>query len=163
MKPLPTKEMVLSDYMLSTHHCSFLEKLGQKRVGGIGQVGRIVSNCTNLLSVIETIQKRKLSLAGKELHRRRCNMNKKLPKFRNLFKIWAYLLMTFTLMKGGCNAERKPNNGPENNFNLNYDREQEIDWNIPENNFNTKVVDKNPKNGSEKNINTNIVDRNQID
>ena len=57
-------------------------------------------------------------------------MNKKLPSFWDLFKIWAYLLMEFTLMKGGCNAEKNPNNGPENNFNMNVGRNQEIDWNI---------------------------------
>ena len=78
--------MILSDYMLWTHHCRFLEKLGQNRFGGIGKVGRVVSNCTDLIGVIDKIQKSKLSLSRKELHRRRYNINKKLPNIQNAFK-----------------------------------------------------------------------------
>eukprot|EP00957_Ditylum_brightwellii_P067123 5094885-Ditylum_brightwellii.AAC.1 len=67
--------------MLSEHYCSYPEKLGQHRVGVITQISRIIGSCKSVLTIVNTLQKRKIKLAANVVKRMGYRVSNSLPQF----------------------------------------------------------------------------------
>eukprot|EP00957_Ditylum_brightwellii_P059331 4503923-Ditylum_brightwellii.AAC.1 len=78
--------------MLSSHHCRYLEKLGQNRVGVLKQIKQITDNCKGLLTIMEKVQRKKIGFAAKKVKTKGCNISNKLPGLWKSFKSWMYLI-----------------------------------------------------------------------
>eukprot|EP00957_Ditylum_brightwellii_P091316 6953460-Ditylum_brightwellii.AAC.1 len=86
--------------MLSAHYCSYLEKLGQNRVGVLDQISRIIKNCRSVLIIVETLQKRKVKAAVNVVKRKGHNMHNSLSKLWRCIKSWIYIAFVIVSFKG---------------------------------------------------------------
>eukprot|EP00957_Ditylum_brightwellii_P174770 13307336-Ditylum_brightwellii.AAC.1 len=154
-------ELILSKCMLSAHYCSYLEKLGQNRVGVLDQISRILKNCRGVLIILEIIQRKKLGPAVNEIKRKGCSMDNKLPIFWRCAMSWLYLIFVIVSIRGifsGLGYQRKTQ-GNSCNFNL---PESSRVHETHEGNYASPIDNENMRNSKETNINWNEDDQYHI-